>query len=311
MTTRTYLSAYSHVDDASFRAWGLELSTQLQACGLVLVADTTNADWTSVLWSGTVDTAICHEFFKLPDSSLFFKLEYGTAGGANIPGLWLTVGESSDGNGNLGGAVSSRGPLCAQNARGALVSTVTAFTSYICVTNDYFGLVWKANAYAMDNGNGGDIPGCHNGFAAVMKTVDGNGNATGEGYGFVYSQANLGYLGNYNPYIYPLQSVRRGTGAGTGVISTSTAYCLNVGNLPSQVLRDGSEQVYGCAGAFPETLPLMHICAVFTAEVPNGTSFPCKTVGSTPHTFVAFGDAAVRQSFLAPANVWAPALFWE
>src|ERR1043165_7959340 len=98
MTTQSWSSVVDHSGDAGFRAWGSELSTKLAAAGLVQTSDTGQINWATVTGPGT-NTAGGYEIWRFADSTLYLKMEYGTAtGSASAPGLWCTVGTGSNGS---------------------------------------------------------------------------------------------------------------------------------------------------------------------------------------------------------------------
>lgn len=100
--------------DQAFRTWIQGISDGLAAVGLVQTADTGQiniATVTSTLGSGNVIRG--YQIWRFSDplqatAPVFFKIEYGSQANGNGPAIWLTVGKSSDGAGNINTVVSRR-----------------------------------------------------------------------------------------------------------------------------------------------------------------------------------------------------------
>lgn len=103
--TRRLLDCYL-TSDAAFRAWGSGMAGAIQALGWVYVADTGRIDWASVTRPGTTNTKAGFEIYRAADvlqatAPFYVRIDYGTSGGVQRPGLWLQFGSGTDGSGNL------------------------------------------------------------------------------------------------------------------------------------------------------------------------------------------------------------------
>lgn len=115
----------SNSSDALFRAWGSAFAAGLAAVGLVQTADVGQIDWGTALAPVAPDTVQGYEIWRFADAlqasaPAFIKFEYGSGGATNYPAIWVTVGDGSDGAGNLTGATSTR-QRCSCNNSTAVV----------------------------------------------------------------------------------------------------------------------------------------------------------------------------------------------
>lgn len=111
MTTSAPTITFDNTSDATFRAWGLAISTALQAVGLTKTTDTGQIDFTTVLTPGTANLARGYEMYRLTDSlnatkPVFMKIEYGSGSAATYPGVWITFSNLTNGAGTLTGLLT-------------------------------------------------------------------------------------------------------------------------------------------------------------------------------------------------------------
>lgn len=107
--------AFDNATQASFRAWGLAVSTALQAVGLVLTADTGQINWTTVTFTpGSNGFLAGYEIYRLNDSlqstkPVFMKIEYGNSNvtSANQPAMWISFSNATNGAGTLIGLLTN------------------------------------------------------------------------------------------------------------------------------------------------------------------------------------------------------------
>ena len=120
----------TNTSNADFRLWGQSVSTGIQNAGFTATSDTGQINWSTVSAPGGANTKAGYEVYKFADTlagshPLYFRVDYGSAGVASTPALWLTVGTGSDGAGNItntGGTVF--GP------QQIIANTNTASTAY-------------------------------------------------------------------------------------------------------------------------------------------------------------------------------------
>lgn len=98
------------------RAWVQAVHDALVAVGLVQTADTGQVMISTMTNPAAPNTAAGYEVWRFSDAlqathPLFLKIEYGRAGNTSSPGspgMWLTVGKSSDGAGVIGSVILAR-----------------------------------------------------------------------------------------------------------------------------------------------------------------------------------------------------------
>lgn len=270
MTTSTWVGPLSQSSDANFRAWGLELSTKLQAMNLIKTADTGQINWTTVVRAAN-NTAAGYEIYQFNDSlqstaPIFFKLEYGTANISSNPQMWITVGTGSNGSGTITGITTSRDSICIQ-----AVPLVGNYTSYLCVADGFFGLIWKLNALTGSIGAG---------FLVISRTFDSNGAVTDSGFRLVNGSTA-------NTVVCNSQSVRTVADSQTA-FTTSSSYALVPGTVVGSLV--GSDiQIYPHFGINPEVWIMPTMAVAILSEVSPGTTVSIAMVGNTPRTLLSVG----------------------
>jgi len=287
MTTRTYFSSYSHATVADFRIWGAELRTNLLAAGLVAGADTGQIDWVTVALPA-INVAAGYEIWRSPDSSLYYKLEFGTGGVVGQPQIWITVGTGSNGTGTLTGQLSTRVTAAGYTP----TSTTLPYYTYICVTNDYFMLDWKHNSTATSL-----VPAA---LIIVGKTVDEDGDATSMGYAVITQVTTT----------INLQSVRLAAPAIT--LTASTWYSLVPGHVTSSLIGPNA-QLYLWLMNIPEVMPFMYAASYVAVELGEVSNINATLVGATPHVYKCLGGAASGHVGAANNNTagYGIAVLWE
>ena len=267
MSTYSWSSVLAQETDAEFRAWGSELNAALAAVGLVQTADSGQIDWTTVTRAGSY-TAAGYEIWRTADSSLYYKVEYGSGGSSNQPNLWLTVGTGSSGAGALTGQSNTWTPLTAGIPP---YSTTTAYMSYVSASNNHLTLVWKVNAYADTSPAG---------FVVVGKTVDSSGAATTTGYAVVQAVSNLTAVG--------MQSVRTAATAQTRAQQTDS--WAAVPGKPASSLVGADVQAYTIWMDMPQVMPFAWASLCLRSEFTPWTTVTFAPVGGTSHTYLACGS---------------------
>lgn len=109
--THTGLSAPTNTSATTLRKWASLLDAMILACGWVQTADTGQSD-PATINSPANNTAAGYRVYSLDDAlagvaPVLMKVEWGQ-GGTNTPSIWLTIGRTSDGAGNLSGLLLAR-----------------------------------------------------------------------------------------------------------------------------------------------------------------------------------------------------------
>lgn len=295
MTTHTYSSVIAHTSDATFRAWGSELSAALATIGLIQTADTGQINWSTVTRPGSSASA-GYEIWKLPGSDpLYFKVEYGTAGTVTSPEMWCTVGEGSNGAGTLTGQTSTRVTL---GNTSAIISTSTPYTSYLCATQGFFGMSIKTGGSGSSSSKA-----IFNFYCA--KTVDGTGAYTSLGYFVVFGQTGPTASSRH-------QSVRRAAPAATYTLVTNSMW-FAPGGPATSVDTSGNFQFYTVWSVTPNVQPIVGLCGYIVADVPILNTFQVAMVASTPHTYLTLGNnlGGTEAAAGTSNSVYSLAMLWE
>ena len=299
MTTQSWNTVIAHTTDATFRAWGSELSARLAAIGLVQTADTGQINWGTATRPAT-NVAAGYEIWRFNDSlqgsaPIFLKVEYGTASGnSQSPMVWVTVGTGSNGSGTLTGQQTSRVTTSSINA--AATNLVTNWPSYACAVE---GAAWVSNKYgAAGTGRGFT-------FFAIFRTCDSAGAPTTTGY-VLYA----GGTATATTSTIQAQAVRTAATATSFTLDVNGLYSFVVHGLSTTVTSAGDTQVGLHWMPTPYVKPVFGICTMAVAESSFGASFSTTLVGSTPRTYVSIHSSA-GQSGPGSALLAVPALVYE
>lgn len=134
VSTFTFQSAPDISSDAAFRKWVQGIHDSFITCGWVQTDDTGQLDIGSATVPGTQNTAAGYLMYRLDDdlqgaAPVFVKFEpgRGTHASNNVPTAWFTVGQSTDGAGEVPGTLLPR----TQTAPGTNVTgSTTEYPSY-------------------------------------------------------------------------------------------------------------------------------------------------------------------------------------
>ncbi len=124
--------------DANFRLWVAAIIAGL-AQGLTQTSDTGQINTATVLKPAGASTSQGYAIFRSSDASgslhnWYLKIEFGSAGAATSPAIWLTIGWGSDGAGNLTGNTTTRTQINPSSSSGTVTScNFAAGTGYCCV----------------------------------------------------------------------------------------------------------------------------------------------------------------------------------
>jgi hypothetical protein len=287
VTTKAWFFALSSTNTATFRAWGLDLSQSFSDVGLVKTADTGQIDWATVT-QPAVNTAAGYEIWRYNDSLTFLKIEYGTGQNlTNTVGLWLTVGEGSNGSGTLTGAVSTRRLIMMDTT---IASPGTSRQSFLVYKDGFVGFEgYRAAAGAPEN------PAA---FFAVCRTTNAAGAPDARG-ATVYAWDGISAVPR-------VQALNFQTNATSTVNSTGDFVVIPMAITSSIIGAD--TQCFIHWTALPLVLPNPYMATVIAAEVPGGATFSTTLVGTAPRTYLAL-DSAIRGSSLGTA--YRLAMLWE
>ena len=115
MGTHSWMSGSDITSDTAFRKWVQGIHDGFLAAGWVQSSDTGQANIATIAVPSTSNTAAGYEVWRLDDAQqatapIYVKFEFGRGGspGNNTPGIWFTVGQSTNGAGTLGNLLLAR-----------------------------------------------------------------------------------------------------------------------------------------------------------------------------------------------------------
>lgn len=287
MTTYTMVHTLPGISsgDADFGRLITEYRAILLGCGLVRTADAGQVDVATVIRPSSSLTAAGYDIWRFDDvlqadAPIFLKIEYGTGNGtASYFQVWVTLGQGSDGAGNLTGIRSSRISSYGYPA------AVTGVTSYSCHTEGFLGVINRANG-----SNDAWYVGA--GSFVVCRSCDANGFPTSAGAYILVGDTNVA-----------AQAIRFTDGAAVINASPSTSVAL----FPLDVMQS----VAGEIPFIPMWLPLPQLTPVFgLAAYPNKLIpivdyIDISMVGSRSRRYLALqGGLSSRNSSLGFAMLW-------
>lgn len=292
MTTSSWSTVIDHTSDAGFRSWGSEWQSELSGAGLVQTADTGQINWSTVTRPGT-NTNAGYEVWRFADSSFYIKFFYGTSTSATRSRIQAQVGTGSDGAGTLTGQVST---LTSITRISDISSTVTAYQSFLCVTADFFGILWKANSTATANTGFG--------FFAIDKFCDSTGAATTDGAVIYYSPSSnsLATFPTYEPLKTSSPSMSYGV---------STAFCLVPALITTSAVGPNNQNFLHSTPTTPLVRPVKNVFSILNSELALSTTFGATTVGATSHTYISLNSQAGRGNSASVSHDVGLAMLWE
>lgn len=292
MTTQSWSSVVDHTSDAGFRAWGSEFAAKLAAVGLVQTADTGQINWTTVTRAGTNSDA-GYEIWTFNDTQqgtapIYIRFDYGTASTTSMPRIRATIGTGSNGSGTITGTAKTAAN--AMTTATAPASTVTAYQSYMCAVDGFFGVYWKAAS------------GPH-GSLLICRSCDSDGVATATA-AIIYWGANVALTG--------VQALRFAASAAayTLITAANQGSCL-VPLRQSNSLVGSDTQAYMHWMITPQVKPVFGFCTIFTSEISLGSTFNTTLVGSTARTYIALSSGAGVAETSSATGSCALAMLWE
>ena len=126
--------------------WAAGLVTQLTAAGWVQTSDTGQATFSSVTEPGSNNTSAGYQIWRMADTlqgttPVFMRIEVGRGNNGHDPAVFITVGFSTDGAGNINSTRKTPTYILTQQS-----SEGTATTAYQCFfsgsTNRFSMMLW-------------------------------------------------------------------------------------------------------------------------------------------------------------------------
>lgn len=180
LITTTLSRSNSNIE---FQGWGKQISDAIANCGIIRESDAnvgTQINWSTVAAPNSTNQSRGYEIYRFDDAMqattpVYFKIEYGSGGGATVPALWLTWGNGANASGNVTGNTTTRQQI--------LSSSVSAnVTSYYSGANNRFCMGFCA---------GGTVQQHMNLF--MERTLDANGAVTSAGLAIVMENSTTKY----------------------------------------------------------------------------------------------------------------------
>lgn len=286
MTTATFSTVVDHSTDAAFRTWGLELNTQIASTvTMVQTADTGQVNWTTVTRAG-VNAEAGYEIWKLNDAlfgsaPVYFRIGYGTGGTTATPRLQITLGTGTNGAGTLTGTALTTARTI--NANLAPTSTATAYASYACSTEGFFGLSWKGGTSNTQNACRGSFTFQRSVDTAGAISVQGGMVIWGNGATSAFTALqNLRFAATANAY--------------AAIVGTLGSFpCVIPGAVTSSTVG-ANFQAYLHFTALPDEIPLIGTCTALISEVAVASTFSVALVASVSHTYIQLGQISTSET---------------
>jgi len=282
--------------DAEFRAWGNTVSNMFANSGMVKMTGVGEIDWSTVTLPLTTYTTQGYEIWRFNDAlqstaPVYFRLDYGS-GAANVrPGMWFTLGNGMESNGNLMGA---RSPAAYSSTGGHGVWTSTPNSSNIFLT--YFS--GDTNRFALAFSIGGSAANIASFFfASAERTVDANGAATGDGVLLTFADQTQQKQVAWHRHIGEYTGVE----VSWGVLMPSGSSGVSGSNTAVYPL-------FHAAG--PYLNPGLNLLGYFNADFAANSSTSLTLYGAS-HTYMPLGNAALRAISTRAANPSCVMIRWE
>jgi hypothetical protein len=273
-----YQQPIEHTDDTTFRAWITNLHNAIIAAGLVDPGDTGQLDLSTATRPGT-NTWAGYRIYRFNDTNqgaypVFIRLEFGTGAAAGAPAIRFTIGQGSDGAGNITGAnVVSDTLISANNTAG---SSTPRRTRVMCKD----GLFWFAHGLGF-TGDGTNV----HGFLKISRAVSSDGSPNADGVA-VYYRGGTNYQGSTATGIYCFM-IRAAAGVYTCVRGS---WSMVWGGVTTSVTGPLT-QTYFHALPWPRVRLAPSILTVFSTEYGDDVEFDVITVGATSRRFISLGTS--------------------
>lgn len=251
----------------------IAVATQGTVVGdLIRCTDGGQVDWTTVGWPAINTTHF--EIFRFNDvlqstAPVFIKVEYGTGASAAYPMLFITVGQGTDGIGNLTGVKSAR--LQCFQYDDAPTTYLSNYMTYLCTLPGYLGCSYKHNASSAAS--------YAYGFFMVGRSVATTGIMTGEGV-TVCGQGSAGATG------YTMSSVSYLYGTTS---ANTTTYTFMPHTLLATYFGGINVQVFKHYTVLPQVRTFPFVLTYIGTELPAYLKFVAAPVGAVNYTYLTLG----------------------
>ena len=295
-TPQAWSTVVDQSTDAAFRAWGAEFSAKMLATGtLTQTADTGQINWVTVT-RAAINTNAGFQIWYLNDSlhgtaPVYFRIDFGSAGATTAPRIMVTVGTGTNGSGTLTGTALtiSRAVTAGSNP----TSTVTAYASYMCAVEGFFGFAWKCGPAGNTNAS--------RAFFVFQRSVDTAGAFSAQGGWALWGIGSS----------WVQQNLRFASTAAAYTVTTNNAQfpCVIPGAVTSSTVGSNF-QAYIHWGAFPDVLPMVGTCTALQTEVAFNSTFSVAMVAGVSHTYIQLGSVNSAETTALP-SVWGFCMRWE
>ncbi len=289
MTAITVSRATDMSSDAGFRTWGATFGTNLATLGWVQTADTGQINWSTVTKPTLANTVAGYEIWRMNDAlqstaPIFLKIEYGTGAAATNSAIWITVGFSTDGAGNLNSTNVS--------TRTQVYNTLSSATAY----------EWKFSGTSARLGvleNWNYAGGYRYFFIERTHNSDGTDSSTGAmvvmGSPNVYNAAQLVARTGTNPAKTYFTNTVGCCGTGTSVNPASNQWGTNLYLAPTRLFGMGeSAPMVGLAGYYSSDLTTGNLTTLTNWDGSSATFLP---TGLSPSYFGVLGTTPIAMRF--------------
>lgn len=286
MTTHSYSRSALNNTDVMFRENIQAYSELLTAIGLIQTSDNGQINKEAATRPAAAGQSAGYEIFEFSDSlqevsPIFLRVEYLSAGNIQIFGTAVTIGQGTDGAGNLTGVTSQR--LYSYGAS----PTNNSFTTFGCHTEGFAGVMSQVGSITSSSS-------AASGSFMICRSCDANGHPTADGC-IVY---------NHNVSGFPHGQALRFSGA-AGRVNASPS--VDIALLPLGV----SQTISGEIPVYPMWMPLPALTAVVgaiampQALLGNVDTLEVAAVGVQPRTYlIALGGFQPRSNPLGFGMLW-------
>jgi hypothetical protein len=268
MAKKILIRRLTIADTTEFRDLGAAISGALDDVGLIKTADTGQIDWTTVSKPGTTSTMSGYEVRILNDTMhatapIFLKISYGVWTNLNSFWIQISVGQGSDGSGNLTGNVIAARTIHVNSAQ-----TVDRL---------------RMSIFSRSEGFFGMLIGVHSKYDAcfyVCRSCDSTGTPDGRSAVYHWGDGTVsGHNGRGGHIFSP----------SLALIPVETSISLSqlcINPLYSSIDNDIGPTAWRVFIPTPLPEPVVGVCGVRFDTFPTGMVFRAALVGSSVRTYI-------------------------